>query len=293
MSVNKEMPRKGSTQPQGKTQAGSQSKVTQQTTGARSQTPNRSGTPQRTGTAQRSGTPTTGQRPRGGAQIYRSKPKTGKQFGPLDIALLFGGLVLVGVVIWFGLNLGGTGTTVGTPTTAASGTGSSGTGDQAPARNEIPPAPGAPAPDFNLPANDGNTYSLSQFIGKPVLLEFMAPWCPHCQGDTPIFNEVYEKYKDKVQVMGVSAHPYGRAYEQEQLVPISMADLNSFRDEFGSKYPLLLDTAVKSGDDYAIMYFPTVFIIDKNGLVAEQINAERDNPITVERLSIALDKVLQ
>ncbi len=75
---------------------------------------------------------------------------------------------------------------------------------------------GETAPDFTLPSADGKAYSLSQFKGKVVLLELFAPWCPHCQGDAPLFNEVYEKYKDKgVQVLAVSASPYGRNYEEE------------------------------------------------------------------------------
>jgi peroxiredoxin len=165
----------------------------------------------------------------------------------------------------------------------------------------ITPVPsGQLAPDFNLPGNDGKTYTLSQFRGKtPVFLEFMAPWCPHCQNDAKMFNEVYDLYQGKnLQMLGVSAHPYGRDWESNQgnpltSTPISMDDLNWFRDQFGVKYPLLLDPMVKSSDDYGIAYFPTLYILDKDGKVATMITSERDNPITVDRIKAELDKVVQ
>jgi cytochrome c-type biogenesis protein len=166
--------------------------------------------------------------------------------------------------------------------------------------NITPVAGGVLAPDFNLPANDGKNYTLSQFRGKtPVFIEFLAPWCPHCQEDSKIFNEVYDLYQGKnLQMLGISAHPYGRDWQDKEgnpytATPISMDDLTWFATTFNVKYPLLLDTAIKSADDYGIMYYPTVYIIDKNGNVSTMITAERDNPITVERLKGELDKVVQ
>src|SRR5205085_9235550 len=98
---------------------------------------------------------------------------------------------------------------------------------------------------------------LSSFRGKsPVFMEFMAPWCPHCQNDSVMFNQVYDDYVGKgknLQMLGVSAHPYGRDYEDKNgdlntWTPTSMDDLNWFRATFHVKYPLLLDPLVKQAD---------------------------------------------
>jgi peroxiredoxin len=174
------------------------------------------------------------------------------------------------------------------------------------AHTNITPVPnGQLAPDFTLPGNDGKTYTLSDFRGKkPVLLEFMAPWCPHCQKDSTILNQVYNMYKDtNLQMLGVSAHPYGRDWEDKvsenqytaplTSKPISMDDLNWFRDTFHVPYPLLLDKQVKAADQYGIAYFPTIYILDKDGKVASMIQSEQGNPITTERIQGELDKVVK
>lgn len=223
--------------------------------------------------------------------------------------MLLGGVLIVGIVIYFGLNLGKSGTNSVTPGTGSSqaavanptvdpaqgaNAGPTTTPDPSLVEHNITPvAEGRPAPDFNLPAADGKNYSLSQFLGKVVLVEFFAPWCPHCQADSTIMNQVYDKYKDKIQMLMVSAHPYGLGWEEGQSNPIQMSDITWFRDNFHIQYPMLLDKAVKAGDDYGIAYFPTIYIIGKDGTVFSRILAERGNAITVERVSGELDKALK
>jgi peroxiredoxin len=162
---------------------------------------------------------------------------------------------------------------------------------------------GTVAPDFTLPGNDGKTYTLSQFKGKPVFVEFMAPWCPHCQADAPIFNQVYDSYKDKVAMLGVNASPYGHNYENNDNSPITMADLTWFRDNFKVQYPLLfdqpyndqaagrLDTAQRVA--FGIEYFPTVYIIDKDGKIFDHVMADTNSAITFERVAAILDNALK
>jgi thiol-disulfide isomerase/thioredoxin len=228
--------------------------------------------------------------PRNAISTTSRKPQARKGAGgwkPLDLALIFGFMVVVGVIIWFGL--GGAGT--GTPTNNAAGAANDA---QSAASNSGPPPLavniGQAAPDFTLPATDGQTYSLSQFKGKVVLLEFMAPWCPHCQEDAPIFNQVHEAYKDKnVQLLAVNATGFGHNYENGDESPITMDDQTWFRDNFQVSYPRLFDKDVVVGRQYAISHFPTVFILDTNGVVV----ALPDNPVTFESLSAALDKALQ
>jgi peroxiredoxin len=165
---------------------------------------------------------------------------------------------------------------------------------------------GQSAPDFSLPAADGKTYSLSQFRGQVVVLEFFAPWCPHCQADAPMFNELYDAYKDRgVQFLAVSATPYGRNYSQTNRDPITMDDVKWFQDTYGVKFPMLFDKDVRAADQYGIAFYPTVYIVDRNGNVASiptgdytvgpdgKPQSKREAAITKDELAAEIDRVVQ
>jgi peroxiredoxin len=244
----------------------------------------------------RTGTPTVrpGQRP---GPSRRAPAKKGFQPRPLDF--IIGGVVLlvVGFVIWSGLNatIGGNKTSSTSSAGAPLGATGQSTGRTDP--NNVPnitPIPsGNKAWDFSLPATDGKTYTLSQYAGKPLLIEFMAPWCPHCQNDAPIFEQVYQKYHDKgLEMIGISASPYGRNYENNDQSPITMADLVWFKNTFKVAYPMLLDTKVAVADNYGIAYFPTLYLLDKDQKVVEVLLAEDNKALDLPRISTAVEKVL-
>lgn len=227
--------------------------------------------------------------------LTRTQPqRTGFRVRPLDIALVAVGLVLVGALIWGGLN-GAASKPVAVPAaTVAANTTAVGAGSSTEQpQQRVPVEAGKPAPDFSLPATDGKTYTLSEFKGKKaVLLEFMAPWCPHCQADAPEFANVYNTFKDKdVQMFAVSATPRGK----DNTSPITMEDLTWFRDKFSVPYPMLFDPALKSADNYGIEYYPTAYVIDKNGLVsgAHLISDGGDNPLDAKRMIAEVNKVLK
>src|ERR671931_2914067 len=57
------------------------------------------------------------------------------------------------------------------------------------------------APDFNLKTLDGKQVSLGSFKGKPVILWFMATWCPSCVGQADAIKHVSSEYGNKVNVL--------------------------------------------------------------------------------------------
>jgi thiol-disulfide isomerase/thioredoxin len=161
---------------------------------------------------------------------------------------------------------------------------------------------GQPAPNFSLPDTDNKSHSLSDYKGKVVMLEMMAPWCPHCQEDAAMLNQLAEKYKDNpnVQFLAINASFDGK----DRGKPITMDDMKWFKDTFKVSFPMLFDQEAKTGAEYGVMFYPTIYILDRNGNVASvptgtytmgadgQPQSTRLTVLTPEELSAEIDKAL-
>lgn len=115
------------------------------------------------------------------------------------------------------------------------------------------------APDFTLPKLDGGTITLSEFRGKkPVVVSFWASWCPNCRRDMPNLNRFYEKYKDKVEVIGVNLQEKNSA-------------VRDFIASRGISFPIALDPYGQASNTFGIRYTNTHFLIDKEGNLVRAI----------------------
>ena len=66
-----------------------------------------------------------------------------------------------------------------------------------------PSAAANPAADFTVYDADGNKVSLSDYIGKPVVVNFWASWCGYCKMEMPEYQKMYETYGKDVQFLMV------------------------------------------------------------------------------------------
>jgi thiol-disulfide isomerase/thioredoxin len=115
------------------------------------------------------------------------------------------------------------------------------------------------APDFTLQKLSGGTITLSEFKSKkPVVVDFWASWCPNCRRDMPNLNRFYEKYKDKVEVIGVNLQ------EKESTI-------QNFIDSRGINFPIALDPRGEASHVFGIQYTNTHFLIDINGNLVRTI----------------------
>ncbi|MBS1966958.1 MAG: TlpA family protein disulfide reductase [Chloroflexi bacterium SZAS-1] len=119
---------------------------------------------------------------------------------------------------------------------------------------DVIPAQGEAAPDFEYTMPDGSTHTLSQLRGKKVLLNFWATWCGPCRSEMPDLQQTLSKYSDVV-VIGVN-----KAQTLDQLGP--------FANELGVTFPLITNLDGDIAERYAAKLLPTTYFINSDGTIA-------------------------
>ena len=62
----------------------------------------------------------------------------------------------------------------------------------------------SPAVDFTVTDQQGNSVSLSDMKGRPVIINFWASWCSPCRSEMPHFDKMYKEYGNELQFMMVN-----------------------------------------------------------------------------------------
>lgn len=118
------------------------------------------------------------------------------------------------------------------------------------------------APDFTVYDAEGNEVHLSDFIGKPVVLNFWATWCGPCKSELPDFNEKYLEHGENVQFLMVDLTD-GR---QE-----TVEGASAFVAQQGYTFPVFFDTESEAVMAYGINAIPTTFFINAEGYAVGQV----------------------
>lgn len=114
------------------------------------------------------------------------------------------------------------------------------------------------AMDFTVYDAEGNPVKLSDFYGKPIVLNFWASWCGPCKGEMPEFEEVYREMGDQVQFLMINL-TYGNE---------TMDSAQSFVSSQGYTFPVYYDTSGNAAFVYKITSIPATFVIDAEGNIA-------------------------
>ena len=134
--------------------------------------------------------------------------------------------------------------------------------------------PGSEAPDFQLQDPDGQTVSLSEFRGRPVILNFWASWCGPCRMEMPVFQEVYTDEMWRAGGLVILAVNLGESPELVQ----------EFAEYYGLTFPILLDPRSRIGMIYNAANLPTTYFIDNDGIIRSIKRGAFTNRQAVDRL---------
>jgi cytochrome c biogenesis protein CcmG/thiol:disulfide interchange protein DsbE len=126
-------------------------------------------------------------------------------------------------------------------------------------RNAVTDRPDDEAPDFEMVFFDGYewqdapTADLSDFEGRPVVLNFWASWCVECKVEAKLLEDTWKKYRDDGVVF------LGVAY-----IDVEFRSLD-YLEEYDITYPNAPDLRSSISSKYDITGVPETFFIDRQG----------------------------
>ena len=118
-----------------------------------------------------------------------------------------------------------------------------------------------PAPDFTVYDAAGNAVKLSDYFGKPIVLNFWASWCGPCKMEMPDFNKKSKELEGKVQFLMVNMTDGARE---------TVETATAFIEEQGYTFPVFFDTESEAAYTYGAYSLPTTFFIDADGFAIAQ-----------------------
>lgn len=135
------------------------------------------------------------------------------------------------------------------------------------------------APDFTVYDADGNAAKLSDFFGKPIVLNFWSSRCGPCKYEMPDFNEVYKEMGDSVQFLMVNMTD--GSWDTKETA-------TKFIEKEGYEFPVFFDTDQSAARTYGVYSLPTTYFIDANGVPAAWANSAINRATMEQGLSMIL-----
>jgi len=126
-----------------------------------------------------------------------------------------------------------------------------------PSVDDVQPAtPDVGTLDVPFATFDGGTTNLDKYVGKPLVVNFFAAWCPNCVSEMPDFEAVHQEIGDSVNIVGLS-------------IDSAAADALALIDRTGVTYDTGWDPKTNAYTVFGGFAMPTTVFIDSSGTVVE------------------------
>ena len=122
------------------------------------------------------------------------------------------------------------------------------------------PAPDPPAPAFSLPVlgQPAQKISLSDYAGKPLIVNLFASWCEPCQQETPLLARFYRTEHARVAIVGLDENDV-------------LGSATSFTRKEGVGYPVAFDPDAVAASAYGVAALPQTFFLDARHRIVDRV----------------------
>ena len=118
--------------------------------------------------------------------------------------------------------------------------------------------PAAPAFTLSTLGEPGQHISLSQYRGKPLIVNFWASWCDPCQQETPLLASWYKQQHGHVIIVGLDEND-------------NTANALKFARAKGVTYPVGVDPALAAANAYGVVALPQTFFLNAQHRIVDRI----------------------
>lgn len=134
------------------------------------------------------------------------------------------------------------------------------------------------APDFTVYDLEGNEVHLTDFFGKPIIVNFWASWCGPCKMEMPDFDAAYNTYKDDIVFLMINMTDGSR-----ETVEVA----SEFIADSGYTFPVYYDTQYSAAITYSVASLPTSYFLNSQG----ELVAHAKGAIDAETLQRGIDMI--
>ncbi len=136
------------------------------------------------------------------------------------------------------------------------------------------------APHITVTDFDGNKVKLSDFKGKPVVINFWTTWCGPCRSELAAFDMLYKEYGEKINFMMIDLTDGSRDTPET---------VKAYVSDNGYSFPVFFDTQADAAKTYNVFSIPHTVLIGSKG----KIETTNIGAISEETLRSSIEKMIE
>ncbi|MBQ2661506.1 MAG: TlpA family protein disulfide reductase [Clostridia bacterium] len=112
--------------------------------------------------------------------------------------------------------------------------------------------------DFTVYDAENREVRLSDFFGKPIVLNFWSSRCSPCQIEMPYFQKAFEEFGEEVEFVMVNLTDGNWD---------TVTSASAYTKKNSYTFPIYFDTTLDAAINYAVYSIPATYFIDRDGFI--------------------------